>query len=51
MTPLHTGSGVIPGSAYVSTGGRGALRAEGGALRWGRLPVAGEAPVATVASG
>ena len=43
MKPLHTGTGSIPGDAYV--------RATPETLRWGRLPVAGEDPVATIASG
>lgn len=43
MTPLHTGSGPIPGSTYLHAGD--------GTLRWGRLPSPDDDPVATVASG
>jgi acetamidase/formamidase len=43
MTPLHTGQGPIPGRCYLSAGPK--------TLRWGRLPSAGEAPVATIESG
>src|SRR4051794_20360235 len=43
MTPLHTGTGEILGSTYVQT--------TPDTLRWGRLPVAGEDPVSTIASG
>jgi acetamidase/formamidase len=43
MTPLHTGTGNIPGTAYIS--------ATPSTLRWGRLPTAEVPPVATVTSG
>ena len=41
--PIHTGQGDISGDAYVT--------ATPDTLRWGRLPVAGEAPVATIGDG
>ncbi|SON59918.1 Formamidase [Mycobacterium simulans] len=43
MPPLHTGTGDIRGDKYLS--------AMTGALRWGRLPCAGETPVVTLNSG
>jgi acetamidase/formamidase len=43
VTPLHTGTGEIPGSTYVT--------AANGDLRWGRLPAEGDPTVATIASG
>ena len=43
MTPLHTGTGEIVGSTYVHSSSE--------TLRWGRLPIGGEDPVATMASG
>jgi acetamidase/formamidase len=43
MTPLHTGTGPIPGDHYVF--------ANPSTLRWGRLPTPGDAPIATVSSG
>jgi acetamidase/formamidase len=43
VTPLHTGTGPIPGSTYVSS--------SPSTLRWGRLPAEGEDPIARVRSG
>lgn len=43
MTPLHTGTGEIPGSTYVT--------ASPETLRWGRIPEAGEDPVAVLEPG
>jgi acetamidase/formamidase len=43
VTPLHTGTGPIPGDAY--------LAAAPGSLRWGRLPAEGEDPVLRVRAG
>jgi acetamidase/formamidase len=43
VTPLHTGTGPIAGATYV--------RATPDTLRWGRLPVGGDDPIATTASG
>lgn len=41
--PLHTGEGAVPGETYVT--------ASPDALRWGRLPTADDAAIATVADG
>lgn len=43
MSPLHTGTGVIAGATYV--------RATPDSLLWGRLPVGGDDPIATMAAG
>jgi acetamidase/formamidase len=43
MTPLHTGTGPIAGSAYIA--------ATPDTLRWGRLPTPADEPVVAVASG
>lgn len=42
-TPLHTGTGDISGDAYVT--------ASADSLRWGRLPVTDDEPIATVGDG
>ncbi len=41
--PLHTGTGAIHGSTYVTAGPS--------TLRWGRLPTADDAPVAAIGDG
>lgn len=43
MMPLHTGSGSIPGSTYVT--------ARPDTLRWGRLPTPADDPIAAINSG
>jgi acetamidase/formamidase len=43
MTPLHTGTGTIAGSTYLS--------ASPDTLRWGRLPTADDKAAAVIASG
>ncbi len=43
MTPLHTGTGNVLGSTYVT--------ASDASLRWGRLPTPADEPIAAIASG